>query len=200
MTRCSLLDSAFRTEDEFSKASSVSEGLSIDEATTFIKRASQEWQQWTRVTEAPIMQAENVLQRWLMKGLRPRTFEAISIRVVKACAARAAISEQVISVATELRELLPAQVGGLIQSYTKWQLIRSVSQKLKQCKLVGQIELAQAAKNVHEMNGSFIAGVSAEDFQDVCDEVSTGFSKGQGIDCFIKKNGSMSEEAVKSWI
>ncbi len=74
---------------------------------------------------------------------------------------------------------------GLIQSYTKWGLIRTVSQKLKQCKLVGQIELAQAANNVHEMKGSFIAGASAEEFQDVCDEVSTGFSK--GIDFFIKK-------------
>ncbi len=144
------------------------------------------------------MQAENAVQRRLQKGLRPRPFEAICIRVVTAREARPVISEQVISVATELRELLPAQVGGLIQSYTKWHLIRSVSQKLKQCKSVGQIELAQAAKNVHEMKGSFIAGVSAEDFQDVCDEVSTGFSK--GMDCFIKKNGSMNEEAVKSWI
>jgi hypothetical protein len=200
VARCNLLDDAFRTEDEFLKASSVSEGLSIDEATTFIKRASQEWQQWTRVTEAPIMQAENVLQRWLMKGLRPRTFEAISIRVVKACAARAAISEQVISVATELMlgQGLPGQVSGLIQSYTKWGLIRTVSQKLKQCKLVGQIELAQAANNVHEMKGSFIGGVSAEDFQEVCDEVSTGYNK--GMEGFIKKNGSMNEEAVKSWL
>ena len=93
--------------------------------------------------------------------------------------------------------MLPAQVGGLIQSYTKWGLIRSVSQKLKQCKLVGQIELAQAANNVHEMKGSFIGG-SADEFQDVCDEVSTGYTK--GMDCFIKKNGSMNEGAVKSWI
>ncbi len=198
VTRCGLLADAFRTEDEFLKASSVSEGLSIDEATTFIKRASHEWNLWTRFKEAPIMQAENAVQRWLQKGLRPRPFEAICIRVVKACAARPVISEQVISVATELRECLPAQVGGLIQSYTKWHLIRSVLLKLKQCKLVGQIELAQAAKNVHEMKGSIIGGVSAEEFQDVCDEVSTGFSK--GMDCFIKKNGSMNEEAVKSWI
>jgi hypothetical protein len=198
--RCNLLDDAFRAEDEFLKASSVSEGLSIDVATAFIKRAAKHWQEWTRVTEAPIMQAENenAVQRWLLKGLRPRPMQDIIIRVVKACAAMSAIFERVVSVATELKEMLPAQVGVLIQSYTKWGLIRSVSQKLKQCKSVGQIELAHAANNVHVMKGSFVGGVSAEEFQELCDEVSTGYSK--AMECFIKKNGSMNEGAVKSWI